>query len=316
LPLSRRVSLRLLLGITLAALSVVFLWHFPWRKSLSAIAGAHWGAIGLALVAKAVAVFARAERVHAMLHRVLRVGRGMLVRYVFCGFAADNLLASTAGVAARTWLVVRHGGAPLRRAVGALMLEKWLDGCVMGAGIWATVHFQLIPVRLLEPSFVVAYGIGLFILVFALVAGRRGSHTRLGRFFQPAADALGDWKDTTRTLVMTVSVWVLEGLVLYATLRAVGLACGIREVVVLTTAGTLAFVLPGLPSGAGTFEASLVFGLRALGLDDEHALSVALLYHAVQVLPETVAGLWALKGMRLRLVALENGVNDTEMATS
>src|SRR5262249_11528329 len=112
-PLPRRVSWRLLLGIALAVLSVVFLWHFPWRKSLSAIAGAQWGAIGLALVAKALAVFARAERVHAMLHRVLRVGRGMLVRYVFCGFAADNLLASTAGVAARTWLVVRHGGAPL-----------------------------------------------------------------------------------------------------------------------------------------------------------------------------------------------------------
>ena len=316
MPTSRRLSWRLFAGVVLAVLSVVFLWHFPWRKSLVAIAGANWGAIGLALCAKAVAVFARAERVHAMLHRVLRVGRGMLVRYVFCGFAADNLLMSTAGVAARTWLLVRHGGAPLRRAVGALMLEKWLDGMVVGAGIWATVHYQLIPVRLLEPTFLVAYGIGLGILVFALVAGHRHSHTRLGRFFQPAADALGDWKDTIRTLVTTISVWVLEGVVLYATLRAVGQACGIREVIVLTTAGTLAFVLPGLPSGAGTFEASLVFGLRALGLDDEHALSVALLYHAVQVLPETVAGLWALKGMRLRLGALENGVNDTEMATS
>jgi uncharacterized membrane protein YbhN (UPF0104 family) len=302
-----------LLGIVLAVLSVVFLWHFPWRKSLAAIAGAHWGAIGLALVAKLLAVFARAERVHAMLHRVLRVGRGMLVRYVFCGFAADNLLASTAGVAARTWLVVRHGGVPLPRAVGALMLEKWLDGVVMGAGIWATVHYHLIPIPLLEPSFLVAYGVGLFILIIALVTGRRHSNTRLGRFFQPAADALGDWADTARTFATTTFVWVLEGVVLYATLRAFGQPCGIREVVVLTTAGTLAFVIPGLPSGAGTFEASLVFGLRALGLDDAHALSVALLYHAVQVLPETVAGLWALHGMRLRLGALENAVQETEI---
>jgi uncharacterized membrane protein YbhN (UPF0104 family) len=83
-------------------------------------------------------------------------------------------------------------------------------------------------------------------------------------------------------------------------------------VIVLTTAGTLAFVLPGLPSGAGTFEASLVFGLRALGLDDERALSVALLYHAVQILPETAAGLWALHGMRLRLQSLERPTLEKE----
>src|SRR5262249_637964 len=174
-PRPRRVSWRHLLGIALAVLSVVFLWHFPWRRSLAAIAGAHWGAIGLALVAKLLAVFARAGRVHAMLHRGLRVGRGRLVRYAFCWFAAANLLASTRGLAAGSWLVVRHGGVPLPRAVGALMLEKWLDGVVVGAGIWATVHYHLIPIPLLEPSFLVAYGVGLFILIFALVTGRRHS---------------------------------------------------------------------------------------------------------------------------------------------
>src|SRR5262249_31135746 len=184
---------------------------------------------------------------------------------------AANLLASTAGVAARTLLVVRHGGAPLASAIGALMLEKWLDGVVLGAGIWATVHYRLIPVPLLEPSYLLIYGAGIAILVAALWMGRHGARTRLGRFFRPAADALGSPADMLRTFGATLTVWSLEALVLCATLRACGQPCGLREVVVLTTAGTLAFVLPGLPSGAGTFEASLVFGLRALGLDDQHA---------------------------------------------
>jgi uncharacterized membrane protein YbhN (UPF0104 family) len=299
---------RLILGILLCAASVVFLWHFPWRHSLAAIAHANWGFIALALLAKLFSTFARAERVHAMLHRTLKVGRWMLVRYVFCGFAADNLLMATAGVAARTWLLVRHGGVQLKDAVGSLMLEKYLDGVVMGAGIWAIIHYRLIPVKLLEPSYLFAYGVGIGILVVALLAGRHGSHTRLGRFLRPAADALGGPSDTARTLVTTLAVWTLEGVVLYATLRSCNQPCGLREVIVLTTAGTLAFVLPGLPSGAGTFEASLVFALRALGLGDEQALAVALLYHTVQVLPETAAGLWALRGLRVRLSALEQPV--------
>ena len=299
---------RLILGIILATLSVAFLWHFPWRHSLSAIAHAQWQFIVFALLAKLLSVFARAERVHAMLYRTLKVGRGMLVRYVFCGFAADNLLMSTAGVAARTWLLVRHGGVQLKNAVGALMLEKYLDGVVMGAGIWAIIHYRLIPVKLLEPSYLFAYGVGIGLLVAALLAARHGSHTRVGRFLRPAADALGGPADIARTTATTIAVWSLEAVVLYATLRACGQPCGMREMIVLTTAGTLAFVLPGLPSGAGTFEASLVFGLRALGMGDEQALAVALLYHAVQVLPETAAGLWALRGMRVRLTTLEQPV--------
>ena len=310
--MARRIPWRLILGIALAAASVVFLWHFPWRHSLSAIASARWSYVLLALAAKLLSVFARAERVHAMLHRALRVGRGMLVRYILCGFAADNLLASTAGVAARTWLVVRHGGAPLKRALGAVMLEKWLDGIVMGAGIWATIHYHLIPLSLLEPSYLFVYGSGLGLTVVLLWAGRHGTRTRLGRFCKPASDALGSVADTVRTLAMTAAVWALESVVLYATLRACGQPCGLREMVVLTTAGTLALIIPGLPTGAGTFEASLVFGLRALGMDDGLALAVALLYHAVQVLPETAAGLWALHGMRVHLSEMEQAPVEPE----
>src|SRR5438067_1394822 len=90
--------------------------------------------LSAALVVKAIAICARAERVHAMLHRELRVGRGALVRYLLCAFAADNLIASTAGVAVRGVMLVRHGGARARSVVGALALEKYIDGAFMGAG--------------------------------------------------------------------------------------------------------------------------------------------------------------------------------------
>jgi uncharacterized membrane protein YbhN (UPF0104 family) len=78
-------------------------------------------------------------------------------------------------------------------------------------------------------------------------------------------------------------------------MRAMGLSFGFAPLLALTTIGVLVLVIPGVPSSAGTFEAGLVFGLRALGVDEGASLSAALLYHAVQVLPETLIGLVVLR---------------------
>ncbi|HJZ89162.1 MAG TPA: lysylphosphatidylglycerol synthase transmembrane domain-containing protein [Polyangia bacterium] len=300
-PARRRPRIRLLLGVLVASASVVFLWHFPWRRALGTLASASLPLLGLALFGKLLSVLARAERMHAMLHRELRVGRGALVRYVLCGFAADNLLASTAGVAARGLLLCKHGGARTSSVVGALALEKYVDGAFMGAGIWVVVHWRLLPVPFLEPAYLLAYGIGFAILVGALLCARLAPGTRAGRLLAPAGAALGSPSDAVRMVATTVLVWAGEATVLLLSMRALGLSLDLRQTLVLTTVGTLAFVIPGVPSGAGTFDASLVFGLRALGLEDGLALSAALLYHVVQVLPETLAGLLALRGLKLSL---------------
>jgi uncharacterized membrane protein YbhN (UPF0104 family) len=261
----------------------------------------------LAVLAKAVSVAARADRIVAMLSRELRVSRGVVARYVLCGFAADNVIASTAGVAARTYLLVRHGGARLRSVLGAAALEKYLDGVMMGLGLEVVVHYRLLPLPWAEPAYLGVFGLGLAFLVAALALARGARGTRLGRWLAPAADALGGPAQATRSIAATLVVWTFEALVLTCTMRAIGLGFGLRETLVLTTVGTLAFVLPGLPSGVGTFEVGVVFGLRALGVDGGRALGAALLLHAMQVLPETAAGLYAFRslGVRARAARVE-----------
>jgi uncharacterized membrane protein YbhN (UPF0104 family) len=292
------------LGVAAAAIALAFLWHFPWRRALAAIASASLAPLGLALCVKLLAVAARAERTRRMLRGELRVGLGELCRYVFCGFAADNVLFSTAGIAVRGLLLVTPGGASSARVIGALALEKVLDGVVIGCGVFCVVHWHLLPVPFAEPVYVAAFGGALAVCAALLVWGRVRPWSRAGRLWAPAAQALGGTTAAAWILATSLLTWVLEGGVLHCSMRALGVPCGLGASVVLTTVGTLALVLPGVPSSAGTFEASLVFGLRALGLDDATALSAALVYHAVQVLPETAVGLYCLRGLDLPLRGL------------
>src|SRR5262249_34705569 len=196
---------------------------------------------------------ARAERVHAMLHRELVVGRGAILRYLVCGFAADNLIASTAGVAVRGVLLVRHGGARAPPALRAPAPREGRGGDVVGVGLWVIVHWHLMPMPFLERGYVVAFAIGLALLVGALACARLAPGTRAGRLLAPAGAALGNRTDAARQLACTLILWAAESAVLVVTLRALGVVVGLRAAVVLTTIGTLAFVVPGPPSGAGTF---------------------------------------------------------------
>src|SRR5690349_11385719 len=135
----RRSYIRFIVGVLLTIASVLFLRQFPWRHALGALGSASPLLVLLAMFLKLIAIGARAERVHAMLHRELVVGRVAILRYLVCGFAADNLIASTAGVAVRGILLVRHGGARARSVIGALALEKYVDGTFMGMGLWVIV---------------------------------------------------------------------------------------------------------------------------------------------------------------------------------
>jgi uncharacterized membrane protein YbhN (UPF0104 family) len=52
----------------------------------------------------------------------------------------------------------------------------------------------------------------------------------------------------------------------------------------------LAIMVPAAPSSIGTFEFSAVLALGYLGVENTAAMSFALIYHFVQLIPVTLAG--------------------------
>jgi uncharacterized protein (TIRG00374 family) len=72
--------------------------------------------------------------------------------------------------------------------------------------------------------------------------------------------------------------------------KAFGLSLEIWVPVLVFVAINFAIIIPSAPSGIGPFEAAAVIAYAWLHISTADALNIALMYHAVQFFPVTIAG--------------------------
>lgn len=219
----------------------------------------------------------------------------------------DPYLLAMVGYMGNTVLPAR-GGDVLR--IGLLSRRRKFD--------WKSVAGTLIPERLLD---VIALAIVLLGLSFSgtarselgawpaalagggmalIAAGLIAYHAlRVRGYLQALADRVRPFTRPTRVLMsprgaqlLTVStlLWAAEALVLWLVAEAIDTDLhyvGAMFVVVLASFVT---AVPAAPGFVGTFDAAVIFGLRAAGVPPEETLALALLYRAVLFLPTTLVG--------------------------
>lgn len=311
----RLATLRALPGVVIAAACVWFLWRFPWADASRAILQASAPLVLAALVVKIAAMFARAERTRVLVAHELTIGRTAFARLMFTRYAADNLVAGWAGIGVQLWMLVHRAKVRASSAVGALALEKYADTAMLLLGVEAVLHARLVRLAVTETAFATAIAMAIALLVGAIACGHLVPETRVGRLFQPAARAVRSWREAGRFAALTLLVWLLEAAVVALALRAASVSLGPLEVVLVAVAATLAFVVPGVPSGAGTVEAAMTTALGLVGVDPTRALTATLLFHALAVGPETIAGLVSLRGLGIRMRKLHNHTERPSLAT-
>ena len=100
----------------------------------------------------------------------------------------------------------------------------------------------------------------------------------------------------------SLAAWTCEIVMIILCARAIGLSVGPVLAVVVLLGINLAMMVPALPAGAGTFESAAAVVLVLAKVGKPTAVAFAVLYHVVQVVPVTAAGLIVLarSGPRLR----------------
>lgn len=91
--------------------------------------------------------------------------------------------------------------------------------------------------------------------------------------------------------------WVWEAMAIRAVGATAGISLSPLSAFVLLTAFNLAMVVP-VPAGLGVHEVASSAALVSFGVPLESALAFAIVYHASQLLPYAVGGVFALRGWR------------------
>lgn len=285
--------------ISIAALAGVVLWAVqqdaPTLPSSPTRLAELGGAIAFYLAGCAV----RAERWYELLRyngaRPRRIDAYGLVAVANFG---NNVLPARAGDALRVMLVAPRAQTDARTAIGTVVAERVLDVVVL-VGLFVVLAYGVLggidtpsAGRLVAAALLVAALIAL-VAAGAWVLHRRGHLPRVLAFLAPMAEATRNLRSDhgIQLLGITFAVWALEWIAWWLTARAVGLDLGVLEVGYLMGLASVFALVPSGPGYVGTFDAAVVFGVRALEYTGAQALSYVLLLRFVVTVPITVIGL-------------------------
>lgn len=298
--MSRSSRLRVLgAGVSLVSLGAVVWWavHQPaptWPTSRHDVAAL----VGAVLV-YAVGLGLRAERWRLLLRRNgAEASRAETQSLNLVGYMGNNVLPARGGDVLRVALLSPRAEAGTRTVIGTLVAERVLDVATLG------LLFVVLAYGVLRG--IDTPGTGALAIVLAVVAGlgalalaalALGRHrpwvARLRTLLTPLAAATLRLRGRHGALMaaLTLVIWFLEAVTWYLVGHATALDPSPIQALYLVAVASVFVLIPSGPGYAGTLDAAIVFGVRAIGAAGAVAVSYLVLLRFVLLAPVTIAGL-------------------------
>lgn len=251
------------------------------------------------LIIVAVQVVVRAARWRILLPARTAGARPRLRRVVpvlLVGYLGNSLLPARMGELIRANLVSVRERIPGAVALGSVVLERIIDLSTLAALAFLAAQFAGAPGWIVRGT-ALAGLVGVGVLA-ALVAGGLDAVARIippGRLRDMAsafaASAGGQPAGTLAAAVgLSCVAWGLDAATFFLVGRSLSLDVSYETALLIGAVTVLGTAIPSAPGYIGTFELAAVASGTALGLGSDHALALAILAHAVTVLPVAAAG--------------------------
>jgi uncharacterized protein (TIRG00374 family) len=271
-----------------------------------------------ALLSLVLRFWLTAVRWQVLFGPVKRISVHRLFGATLIGFMANNVLPARIGELVRAYAIGRTEAIPAPLAFATVVIERIFDGFTLLLFLVGGLFFLELPRLILWLG---AASFGLYLVVLGTLlslrwpGGRRLVTGLIGwlpdRLRGPAAhlldsfclglDTLGDWRALLTIAGLSLAVWTVNALGLQATFVAFSLDLPLHAgfLVLAIIAGLL--VLPSAPGYIGTFQWATTMGMALFLVPEATAFSLSILYHAINYIPITLAGLAYLGAFNLTL---------------
>ena len=286
-----------------AAISLLALAAVVWWASNQEAPRMPDGGAALAWMAAAAALYTlvtlvRAERWHRVLHLTgVKSRRRDAYGLTPVGYMGNNVLPARAGELLKVVLLSRRTEASKRTLLGTVLGERLLDAAALGT-IFVVVVFGVLSETTLpsdRPLLLAGIGLALLVAVVAAIWFLRRHHAveRIREFIRPLADAPRALLGRTGVVLLagTFVIWAVEAGVYLSVAHAVKLDISAMGALYLVALTNLFAMLPAAPGYVGTFDAAVVFGVKAIGGTASLALSYLIVLRFMLFVPITVVGL-------------------------
>ncbi len=234
-----------------------------------------------------------------------RVGVNLSTASIAVSQTANLITPARAGDLARAYIFKRRG-IPLTISISALALERIFDaGMVILLAVGSLIFLQTSLPGWIRKTIVYSF----FALVsIIIIVGYFSSHSSIfGRIFREIKSSAINKKVTAVSLPITAIIWLIDIVVCYIILGALGISSGLFPLVALgVTIATLTKIVPVTPGGIGTYELALS-AVLSLEIPPDIAFSTALLDHLIKNIITLIVGAISIVylNMNLREIMVE-----------
>jgi uncharacterized membrane protein YbhN (UPF0104 family) len=283
--------------ISLVSLAAVGWWiarqdapHLPDSGS-----GFAWLALALAVIACNFCV--RALRWHLILNAAgIAHRRRDALGLLLVGYMGNAVLPARGGELLKIALLRARTHAGLRELLGTVLVERVLDAAALVVLLFLLVASGVDAAPGALGTGAVGAGLllagGLALLAYGHLR-RSGRLMRFAATIRPVLDVLRvlGRRDALPPAALSFAIWCVDGFTLYLLARSIGIELDVAGALTVIVLGALAAAIPAAPGYAGTFDAAMLVGLHAAGVEGADAVSVLLLARFAFFVPVTIAGL-------------------------
>jgi len=289
--------------------------------------GETWGLLGrtdLPLLALTLVVIAGQVLIRTLRWRMLlrpfliahRPGLPRLIPVLLVGYLGNSVLPARLGEPVRAVLVARRERVGVPEALASVYLERLIDVAVLAVLVLVAAALVGAPAWIVQVAAVAAAGGVLLLGILAVanpaslvamahrlpvVGGSRRLSVAVEMVTRFAAGMGGRGRVAAIFGAAALSgvAWALDATTFWLVGRSLGLELAPAEAMLIAGVTVLVTAVPSAPGYVGTFELAAVSVATALGVPQSAALGLALLAHAVALMPLTVAGGVSLVAMGL-----------------
>jgi hypothetical protein len=325
-----------LLGVVVSAILIWLLFrNISFRELGDALKQANYLWLIPNVMMIILTMYQRAYRWKFMVAPIKKVAFPKLVAATWIGFMANNVLPLRLGEFVRAQSLAAQDreitkSASLATIFGERMVFDLVALLVIFGGVLSVSHVNVDDN--MKFGLKVAIGIALtgiaFMLTLALKPDQVGRMMTRYLFFVPdrgkevianivkkfarGLEFLSDGRAVASIAAQTLLIWILMGLSNILVFKAFGLDLPVDAAFVVLVVVSIAILAPSTPGFVGVYHAGAVWSLMQYGVDQELALSCALVLHAAQYIVVTLGGFYFLKKSHLTLKKLEQAVEQED----
>jgi len=304
---SRSHTIRLIIGYTLAAVCLVWVFHdLDWKKFVQNIAAINWWWIPAAVIGDTVSYLCQGLRWHLLLNPQGGLSVMRTTKAIYSGMFLNEVLPLRVGELARGYLVSRWMGKPFAAIIPSMALERLMEGIWVAISIGAVALFVPLPKDLVKAGnilgLVVLLATGLF-LFFVLrkkgpekaaekKAPRGKVITALSSFVHRLGNelrAIGLSRELYGAFMATFLMYACQVVAFWLVMESYGIHLSILSGAAIFLIIHLGTALPNAPANVGTYQFFCVIGLVFFGVDKTTAGGFSVVVFIILTIP-----LWAL----------------------